>query len=404
MNKKIFLITLMLITVNIIFANSIFSFYGMPTQTYGVDTYALGMGETGFSDLFRINSSYSNPSIMVTSSKITIATSSTFGFIWYKDSYGSYRDDTQYFPYFNIAVPLKNHKLGFSFNSVLSGNFDTEQSSVYSEDGTDFEYTEIHRIDANVFKTSLLYAFKNKYVNFGISGDIYLGHRIKYWKVDFVDDYFNDATYEHEEDLKNLGYSIGLSKKISDFSIGGYYKSSSRLYGEVVNRYNFSPGTDTLYQKKDDLFLIPQTYGAGITFKKDIFKISLETVYENYKSDDQNSENSIKYSFGIAYDPILGYGSWINNIPLRFGLSYKTMPFKVNNSLVREKKVTFGGSIPLHYAEKIDIAIAIFKRGDTTTNGVQDTGISLNIGINAFDIFSKRHRRIKPREIPKKEF
>ncbi len=404
MKNKIILTLIMIFAVTVVFANSIFSFYGMPVQTYGIDSYGLGMGETGFSDYFRVNSTYINPSVMVTASKITVSSSATFGFVWYEDNTASFKDDMQFFPYFNFAVPFKNHKFGFSFNSILSGDFDTQQESFVIDDSTQYKYTEIHRIDANVYKTSLLYAFKNKYLNIGVSGDIYLGHKIKYWKVDFDTDYFNDATYEHEEDLKNLGFSVGIGKKIGNFSFGGFYKSSSELYGEVINRFRFTPGADTLADKQENLFLVPKTFGAGITYKKSVYKLSLETIYEDYKADDADYENTIKYSFGFAFEPILGYGTWINNIPVRLGISYKTLPFLVNDSKVEEKKYSLGFTIPLHRGEKIDFTLSYSKRGNIDENKAQDTTLSFNIGINAFDIFSKRHRRIKPREIPEKEF
>ncbi len=404
MRIKFVLTIVAILGFSTLFANSIFSFYGMPVETYGIDAYGLGAGETGFSDLFRTNLSYTNPSIMATSSKITVSTSSTFGFVWYKDNNSTFRSDTQYFPYFNLSIPLKSHKLGFSFNSLLSGNFVTRQDGTITDNSVDYDYTEIHKIDANVFKTSLLYAFKNKYVNFGLSGDIYMGHRIKYWKIDFKDDYFNDATYEHEEDLKNFGFTVGLSKKINDFSFGTFYKSSSSLYGSVYNRYSFVPGEDTLSTKENNLLQIPEMYGAGITYNRNVYKISFETIYENYQKYDDNSQNTLKISVGLTYDPILGYGSWINNVPFRLGYTYKTLPYKVNNSTVSEKKLTAGFTIPLHHGEKINFAISLYRRGDINKNNMEDTGLSFNIGISAFDIFSKRHRRIKPREIPEKEF
>ena len=37
--------------------------YGFPVHNYGRDIYSLGMGDTGASDVFRINTGYANPAI-----------------------------------------------------------------------------------------------------------------------------------------------------------------------------------------------------------------------------------------------------------------------------------------------------------------------------------------------------
>ena len=399
--KIIALINLLLFTASL-FANSIFSFYGMPVRTYGIDSYGMGMGKSGISDIFRVNTSYLNPSLMSTSSRITISTSASFGFVKYSDNNNSFRDNVLYFPYFTLAVPIKNHKLGFSFNSILAGNLKTQQDFVYTdEDDNTFDYTEIHKIDSNIFETSALYAFKNKFVNLGISGNIYLGHNIKYHKIDFEADYFNDATYEHEEDLKNFGYGLGMNRKVGDFSLALAYKSSSELYGDVINRFNFTPGADTLETNKENLFEIPELYAAGITFRHNVYKISAESVFEKWSNPSFNK--TFKYSLGFAYDPVLGYGTWIDNIPARLGVSYSLLPFKVNSEDIYEKTITAGISIPLHIGEKLDVTISYSKRGDKGLNGAQDDSIMMNIGINAFDIFTKRHRRTAPRDIPEKD-
>lgn len=64
------MLLILCISITVLGANSVFSFDGMAEQNTGADVYGKGMGETGSADLFRINQSTSNPSLMVSANKV----------------------------------------------------------------------------------------------------------------------------------------------------------------------------------------------------------------------------------------------------------------------------------------------------------------------------------------------
>jgi len=379
--------------------NSVFSFSGMPYQYLGNDVYGIGAGETGMADLYRINTNYFNPSLAVTANKVIFSTAVSLGWIWYNQKDGnSFRDNGLTFPYFTITVPVSAHKFAFSFDSYLSGNLETQTN----KSSNDLNYTEINRIDADVYKANFIYAFKNKFLNLGLAMNFYLGHRTQFWELDFADNDYTDVKYESEKKFRNPGFSVGINKKFGNVSVAATYVSQTKLDGAAYFKYVHSPYQDTLSNKTQNLE-IPRQVAGGLTIKfLEKFKTSCD-VYYDFQSEIENYNfNTYKIAFGIAYDPLSGYEKWYKKIPLRLGGYYRLLPFEADNSKIYEKSFTFGSSIPLKSEyNKIDFALKFLLRGDLEKNSLRDKSIMLNIGISGFDIFHKRPKRIAPRDIPK---
>lgn len=382
--------------------NSIFSFEGMPVQYYGNDVYGLGMGDTGNSDLHRINSNFSNPSITVSTNKVLFSTAASLGYIWYDDDLNnSFKDDGIYLPFFQIAVPIADHRIAFSFNAMSSGDLENEREWATST-GDTLTYSETNRLSSSIFKGDLIYAYKNPILNIGVAVNYYLGHRIRYWKLDFDDSYTLDAKYEIDKLFKNPGFTAGMSKKIGGLSLSAAYSSAVKLEGEVELKYSHPPYADTL-MTDDYIFQIPAKVSGGFTFKfLEKYKLAAEAQYEMWEDTKQYDKNTLKFGAGFGYDPLSGYGKWFERIPLRFGGYIRELPFEKNNEKIMEQALTFGTSIILKSAnKKIDLAVQYLVRGDVDTNGLSDTSLIFTIGITGFDIFQKQHKKIEDREIPK---
>lgn len=379
-------------------ANSIFSFYGFPIQNYGNDVYGSGMGDTGSGDLFRINTNYLNPSIATTSTKVTFSTAVSMGYIKYKDQNNSYTDDGLYFPYFTITVPTGNHKFAFSFNSFASGNLENEVSKLWE----DYDSSEINRINSSIYKLDLIYAFKNKYLNTGFSVNYYIGHRTRYWKLDFDDSDLIDPKYELEKNFKNPGFTVGVSKKIGNFSMGLSYNTKVDMKGDVIYKYGHPPYADTLITNADYGFDLPARYSAGLTWRwKDYLKSSVDVYYDLWEDTEEYDKNTLKVAVGFAYDPLSGYGKWYERIPVRFGAYLRELPFEVNSTKIMENAITFGTSVPLKSSnKKIDLAVSYIVRGKLSEHDLQDNSLFFSFGITGFDIFSKRMKRTEHRDIP----
>lgn len=397
-------LSVILVLASALLGNSIFSFDGMPLQYYGNDVYGMGMGDTGISDLHRINPNFTNPSIMTSTNKVLFSTAASLGYMWYKDADdNSYRDDGLVLPYFQVAVPLKNHRIGFSFNSVASGDLENEYDTqfVTSESDT-LLYSETNRLSSGLFKGDLIYAYKNPLVNIGFAVNYYLGHRVRYWKQDFENGSYVDTKYEIEKNFKNPGFTVGISKKMNSFSLALSYSNHVKLEGDKIFKYGHQPLADTLFTDEYN-FEVPAKLSGGISYKfLEKYKASVEGHYEMWEETDLYEKNTYKLGFGLGYDPLSGYGNWYERIPLRCGAYIRELPFDKNGSKIMEQALTFGTSIPLKSANKtIEIAVQNTTRGNVDDNGLKDDSLMFTFGITGFDIFKKRPKKIQPRDIPK---
>lgn len=386
-----------------VWANSVFSFDGMPLQYYGNDVYGMGMGDTGISDLHRINPNFTNPSIITSTNKVLFSTAASLGNMWYEDADGnSFRDDGIVLPYFQLAVPLKNHRLGFSFNAVASGSLENTFDTQYvTTAGDTLAYSEINRLSSSLFKADLIYAYKNPILNLGFAVNYYLGHRVRYWEQDYDDSDYTDTKYEIEKNFKNPGFTLGISKKLNSVSLALSYANHVKLEGEEIFKYAHEPAADTLLTD-DYLFETPAKISGGISYKfLEKYKASLEGHYELWEDTDLYEKNTYKIGFGLGYDPLSGYGEWYERIPLRCGAYIRELPFDKNGSKIMEQAFTFGTSIPLKSAnKKIEIAVQYTQRGNIDDHGISDDSLMFTFGITGFDIFKKRPRKIEPRDIP----
>lgn len=394
--KYNFLLIIILVATSLA-GNSIFSFDGIPIEYYGYDVYGSGMGDTGSADLYRINLNLSNPSMAVTSNLVVFSTAVNLGFQWYKDNDNNYRDEGLLFPYFSIFLPANNHKFGFNFSNVASGNLQNELELNWN----DYIYSETNKISSSVYKADVSYALKNDILNFGIAVNYYLGHRTRYWKQDFEDDTLINSKYEIEHNFKGPGFTIGISKKLKRLSLGLAYASGAELEGDIIYKYIQYPYSDTLDTDVVN-YEIPAKLTLGLTWKLSAsYKISIDTHYELWEDTEIYNKNVYKVGIGFAYDPLSGYGNWYNRIPYRFGFSMRELPFEVNSNEIIEKSITAGLSIPLKSSKKkLDFMVNYTQRGSLEENKLVDNSLMFSLGVSGFDIFTKRLRRTSDRDIP----
>jgi len=395
--KRILIATLAALLPALAICNSSFSFDGYPLQTYSYDAYASGLGLAGYGDLFRINTSSGNPSLTTTSNNVAFASAVSFGYAWYSDADGrSYRDDALVFPYFSAIVPIRRSRFAINLSSIASGNYE----AVHSENSGDIGYTETSKVQANIYAAELAYAYKHPFVNVGLAASYYVGGRIRYSKLDFDDSSYMDSRYEATYKYENLGFTVGLSRKFEQFSLGAAYRAKTELKGDA--------DLQTIFSEEDigDAdFTIPAMISGGGAWKmNDRFRACVDVNYELWADTDdyEDPSNTYKVSAGIAYDPLWGYGEWYERIPVRVGGYYRTLPFQKNGASIDEKSASFGFSVPLLTPDKkLQFGVQFTMRGDKEKNLVQDKTVMFTFGALGFDIFKKRKKLIEHRDIPK---
>jgi len=158
--------------------------------------------------------------------------------------------------------------------------------------------------------------------------------------------------------------------------------------------------------EEDYEYKLPWEVGVGtsvLPFKE--HKINVDLHYEAWKQVDDNLEDGMKLGVGWAYEPVAETrDSYLKKLPLRAGLSWRNLPFKVKDEPVEEYAVSLGISFPLKRdINRLDFGFQLLKRGDLDTNKLSDTSFMFMMGFTGFDIIGKTGDRTAPRDIPVKE-
>jgi len=389
--------TLFLLQIN---ATSVFTNYGIPQTFNGRDIIGEGMGETGCGNLLRNNSSLYNPSLSVNSYYTVFSTAFSLGNITTKNNQdgGTFKSDESVFPYFNLIIPVYQHRFGFSYNSLGTGKYNSEKATT----STIGDMTEICKSDRTVYKCDFFYANKNDYVNLGVSASLYFGHNTNFYKADFTDETLTDTKYEVDETFKNPGFSLGLSKQINDnLSLGsviafpvtldGDKKISSIAYSQNLN--------NTKYEIPAKISL-----GAAYRYAKN-FNLAADIDYQLWSAVDtyKNSDNTLSFGIGTEYQGQEKSNNYFLKIPQRIGFSYKQIPLEPITSeshQAEEISGTYGISLPIKtHDSRIDLAVKIFNRSSNQTD-FEENGFLISIGTVGFDIFKKNLDRKGHRDIP----
>jgi len=401
MIKRIILILLLLMLTMCMYAQSVFSFQGPAEMYYTRDVFSEGMGGTGSGDLFRRNTGLVNPSLSTTYNRTNFSTAFIMGHLTYKNKTSSFKDDQGYLPYFNLIIPIKQHRFVFHYNTISTGKLNTENSTEVSFDNNDtYEILEEQKIDFSLYRASVFYANKNKVLNFGFGVSYLFGHRVHYHKQSYTESQLSNAIFEQESLFKNPTLNIGVSKIINKFSVGIAGSLPAKLKGDHYYK------TNTLNEKTGDFtYEYPATLNFGLTFKPaEYFSLSTDIDYENWKETDNfdSPENSARVAFGISWDSYKNDDNFLKNIPVRLGISHRNLPFKVNNSSINELAYHFGISFPLkQYDSYLDLGLKIYSRADMNKHNYEETGFLFSIGTQGFDFLRKPLDRKAPRDIPK---
>jgi hypothetical protein len=172
------------------------------------------------------------------------------------------------------------------------------------------------------------------------------------WSVDFLDpDYLNSES-ELTKGFWGRGLSLGFHyQPLTRFGFGGVYQPEITL--KSTDKINYFQGNSISFDGKGTK--IPQSFGFGstfdvtnkIVFTGDVYKWQFsgsETVLSNTLSD----KNSIRYSVGAEYTPILRLGmSLRQKLIYRLGFYYWNLySTDLDNSQMSEYFITAGLGIP----------------------------------------------------------
>jgi hypothetical protein len=406
LKTKLLLPLLLLLSLPLLAGNSAFAFDGNALRYYGNDIYSLGMGDTGASDVFRLNSGYGNPAMHNLNNRSLFSTGLMPGYNHYnsQDSLGnkfSHLDNSLDFPYFSLSIPIKQHRLGFQFSSHSSGVVDNQREFTLIQEPDTLSVTEKHSMDRYIYRADLIYSFAWGRNSLGISGNYYLGHEIRNFKQTAGFGAF-DTEEEIVRDYKNPGFTLGYIRHQEQFAVGAYYSLGVNMKGEEVRTSIHSTEDPLPYE-----FRIPPVYSASVTaLPYPEFKLAADFHYEPWqKIDEAKYTDSWKAALGLAFEPAAREErKGLLSLPLRTGVSWRHLPFRAAGSEINELALSLGVSLPLKgEVNRIDVGFQYSHRGKLDQNKLLDNSYLLMFGFTGFDILSKAPNRTAPREIPEKE-
>ena len=398
--KKIVLFLVVFVFCGILYANSVFMFNGPVDFSMNRDTHGSGMGGTGSGDLFRINTSLINPAMSTTVNRVYFSTALSMGNIHYRDrENNSFRDDQIYLPYFNMIVPLRErHRIGFTYHTISSGKMEV---TGHGESGLG-SFREDHRVSFSLYNAGFFYANANDIVNFGIGLNFVLGHQVQFFRqYDFVDSE-NDlmpSSFETDHSFKNSTFNIGLARAFDRFSAGLAYSFPVDLKGEKSYR------TNTINEVIDKSpYEYPAQLTMGLTYRAHsllYFSSDIDLQMWEDTNNFDNAVNTLRAGVGVSWSGISRSRNFFARLPLRAGVSYRNLPFEVNDSQVHETAYHFGLSFPLRRQDSyLDFGLKLFSRGDASKHDFEESGFLLSIGTQGFDILRRPLNRKAPRDIP----
>ncbi|PKN74037.1 MAG: hypothetical protein CVU50_00235 [Candidatus Cloacimonetes bacterium HGW-Cloacimonetes-3] len=397
MKKHLFLVIALGVTA-LWAGNSIFSYQGFPVQNYGKDIYSIGMGDTGASDIFRINTGYANPAMNERTNRTLFGTGMIMGYTNYQsESSGikeSFRDDALDFPYFNVSVPIGKHRFSAQFNSHSSGVVSNQKKLA---DGS----TEFQSTDKYLYRADLIYGTYFKNLQAGISGNFYFGHDNQSFSQT-SDSYAFDTSEHLSRDFKNVGLTLGVLQRLKNMSFGAHVSLPVTLKGESVYA-----NTHITEAKTDYEYELPGQFNLSSTvMATNNFKIAADVSYETWASISPQYRDTKKIGVGFAYEPDKDkQKTSFGNLPLRAGAYYRELAFKDKyGSAIDEMAVSCGLTLPLKSkVSRIDLGLQYLQRGDLGTNRLSDTSLMFMLGFTGFDLINKAKDNTAPRDIPIKE-
>ncbi len=401
MKSTLLTMCLIILAIGLSAGNSVFAYDGYPVQFYGRDIYSMGMGETGSSDVFRVNNGYANPALSSDSNLSLFSTGLILGWTRYSSETAAqgeqnFTDNSLDLPYFSMSIPYRKHRFGFQFNSFASGLVSNETSWEDSASGLDI--TEQQEMDRYIYRADLIYSYRLHGLSLGLSGNFYFGHETHSFVQESGSGIF-DVREQLIRKYKNTTATMGAIYKLPKLAFGAYYTMPVTLKGDLVRTSIHEVEDPVDYEQE-----LPAQLSASVTaLPSRTLKVAADLIYEDWTSIRTDGAQSLKLGLGVAYEPVREeYETGFGRIPFRAGASWRKLPFKSQNGTeINELSLSTGVSFKLaRLANRLDLGFQYTRRGSVADNGLMDNSFMLMIGMTGFDILTKAPDRKAPREIP----
>lgn len=412
--KKLLLPLLFLLSVPL-FAQGLspYTRIGIGDPEYYYTARMLGMGQLGTSLAFKHSLNIVNPAGWYRLNTTRLETGIDYNGKFISDNSGSgYYGDAR-FSGFTFSFPISvKYGIGMAMGIVPYSrvNYEISQQPIEFTQATG-SYTVSYKGTGGLSKTFFGSSYKLPF-------DMAVGATLDYYFGDF--NYTSTVTPTSTSDISTtfervyrsggLGSTFGIispdfssifsSDKIADFRVGISVNYIADLKTDTLLTSSSSVRTDTMANGSVKM-KIPARISAGLSFVfNHNYLLSLDVATQAWKNfafngaETGNLRNATKISAGLEYQPTRGVGSsfW-EQIIWRAGLSYDQTQYVLNGTGINQYSVAGGFSLPLSYANTLDVGIQYSTRGSSDFGIVKEHTIKLDLGLSLGEIWFIRTER-----------
>lgn len=369
------------------------SFSGMPQN--------LGTGEMGIANptFWHINNK--NPALAVFNTLTAFQVGFQGDIRGFTTEEGSDSDGTAGLRFLNISFPIISGKWTSAVALLPYSTVNYDFFSRQVIEGTDLESINafageggLSRLDWTngvAITKNLSVGLKSTYIFGSIRNS--LQSLVEGDESPFTVIYNNEITY------RDFAFQVGsfYRMKFNDtraLNFGLTYDISTTLEGTRDEVFTRETGGTPIQRQEINLdqsetFQLPSVWGLGIAYQvlnKWTLGADVTLGSGGEYSSNPNFRNDLKVALGAEFVPdYTNVRSYWNRIFYRAGITYKQIPYIVNDTDLNDVGVTFGATFPINSVSTIDSAFKLGWRGTTDNDLVRENYFQIVLGATIND-------------------
>ena len=244
----------------------------------------------------------------------------------------------------------------------------------------------------------------------------------KTFEETFSESSYNGASNGHTIQVTAPAGKFGLQYEQpigsrSSLIIGGTYKTSARLTGDVTS-FRYSTGTaasDTLYYKKGAPGVnLASEIGVGLSYRYgDKLMFEADYTRSDWRSTGVDTRegftgnllagsgrsvfgSSVAESWRAGFEFVPNRNDiryYFRRVAYRAGMYFKNEYYTLDNNKISAYGITLGATLPVYPGYNgITVGMDFGQRGSLKGNMIRETYVNFSIGFNLFDIWFQKHQ------------
>lgn len=408
------------------------SISGLGETSFGITPTFLGLGGTGIAYADRYTINMYNPAGYTNMYYTTLEMSGAHRMFRHEiETDGVDQDNyNTYFDYFGFGFKFNDYFAGaFSISPYAAKGYNISVADSSDDFGV-YEYRSLGQGGFDQFKLGLA-AEPVKWFSIGANMNYIFGETTQSNKTIIADNSFLSVSKTQKNGISDFNFDFGTQFK---FKLGSYKINAGAIYAlggamnarQISTQYSFinsgivETPVDTLNYNlaENGTFTLPSSYGAGISFSKDVVNSPINAwdfvadyrvtnfseyrgfVAENASVPPSTLSNSERISAGFAFVPAYAISSLKRNANYfaiaryRLGASTETGQYQWNTEPYTTREVNMGMSFPIVYrslapgeqkASFLNISIGRGQRWDGSASSLKETYWNFNLGMTLND-------------------